>query len=75
MQYGHHELSHISDIINPKAYIAFEEFKGDLFGSVQGAIFGDTCQSLLFGSSGAFSGIAAETEAYKNYVHLFFHEV
>lgn len=68
MQYGQHELDHIASVINPKAFIAFAEFKGEAHGSVQAAIFGDTCQAILFGANGNFIPPAQSSEDYQSYV-------
>lgn len=54
IEYSHHELKFIGDIIKPKAYIAFKEFKNLDFGNIQGAIFEKSCRVLLFGIEGDF---------------------
>ncbi len=68
MQYSHHELEHICNVISPDAYIAFETFRGEDFGNAQAAILNDDCKSLFFGESGVLETAHAPTEAYKNYV-------
>lgn len=68
MQYGHHELSHISDVIKPNAYIAFNDFRGEPFGSVQATIFENDCRALFFGTGGDFDADPIPTIAYDNYI-------
>ena len=68
MQYGHHELSHISDVIIPNAYIAFNDFRGEPFGSVQATIFESDCRALFFGTGDDFDADPIPTIAYDNYI-------
>lgn len=68
MQYGHHELSHISGVISPKAYIAFAEFKGELYGNPQAKIFGDSCQAILFDRNGILTDEVSNDDDYDDYV-------
>ncbi len=67
MQYGQYELGHIRDVIHPKAYIAFTQFRGEDFAASQAEIFGPDCQALFFGPGGALSEPFAGADGFKAY--------
>ncbi|GGX70260.1 AMP-dependent acyl-CoA synthetase [Litorimonas cladophorae] len=68
MQYGHHELEHICGVIEPKAYIAFIDFRGEPFGQAQSPILNEDCQLLLFGEEGDFQTEPAQSGDYDVYI-------
>ena len=51
VQYGKFELDHIQSVIEPKAYLAFREFRGQSFGVKQAEILDENCKILLWGEA------------------------
>ena len=49
MQYGEFELDHISNVIEPKAYVTFRDFSGKPFGLERANAMKSPCKTLLFG--------------------------
>ena len=47
MQYGHFELAYIDNLIQPKAYIGFNNFKGASFAEAQSDCLDPRCQTLV----------------------------
>ncbi|MEE3236916.1 MAG: class I adenylate-forming enzyme family protein [Pseudomonadota bacterium] len=47
MQYGPFELAHVTKVIEPKAYVAFECFKDDDYGKRHADHLNDDCRALL----------------------------
>ncbi|MAJ50207.1 MAG: 2,3-dihydroxybenzoate-AMP ligase [Flammeovirgaceae bacterium] len=47
MQYGQFELAHIDEVISPDAYLAFTEFRGEIFGGIQSECFRKQCTRLI----------------------------
>lgn len=49
IQYGQFELKHIGEVVEPKAYLAFRDFRGEPFAEALATALPDTCQALLWG--------------------------
>lgn len=49
VQYGQFEIDHIQSVIKPKAYLAFRQFRGEVFGSSLAEALAEDCRILLWG--------------------------
>ncbi|WP_417592794.1 class I adenylate-forming enzyme family protein [Parasphingorhabdus sp.] len=68
VQYGTFEVSHITQTIDPSAYIAFTDFRGAPFAEPILDILPDSCTPLLFTSDSDATGSKADvTQAYQDY--------
>lgn len=64
IQYRESELSHIAEVVEPKAYLAFTSFHGEDYASELKGVFGEDCITLLFGEApkrkkGLLSGLTS----------------
>ncbi|HSG97163.1 MAG TPA: class I adenylate-forming enzyme family protein [Woeseiaceae bacterium] len=55
IQYGPFEIEHVTKVIEPKAYLAFERFNDDDYGTRHAGILNEGCRALLFENGAADS--------------------
>lgn len=68
MQYGQHELTHFAETIQPQAYIAFTEFRNELFVAQQQAALNQDCKIIsIDGDEMLSAGHHANMDEYKAY--------
>lgn len=69
MQYGQYELNHIGNVIEPKAYIAFRNFRGEAFAKAQEAALPNSCKTILLGKDDfSFETAPLPSEDYFSYL-------
>ncbi len=69
VQYGQFELAHIQSVIDPKAYMAFRHFRGEVFGPNLTDALTDDCLTLFWGDDDFNLEAAAEpSSAYRDYI-------
>jgi len=75
MQYGQFELEHIGQVIEPRAYIAFRDFRGQAFAQEQAHALPRSCKSLFLGENDFNISLdAAPSDAYLKYAESLRHD-